>query len=91
MRSQSHDTPGKPGALRVWYVYNPPREPLALPVKDTAEAILVIDALSERDLKDDHISSNAMGLEVWEDSEWCEWQDPNGKDIRELSDEREAG
>jgi len=70
--------------LRVWYVKNPPREAQNFPVSSIQEAKAKIHELTERDLEDEDVGSNAMGLEILEDGEWIEYYDDQGRDIDEL-------
>ena len=56
-------------------------------VNDTSEAIMVINVLIKRDLNDDRITDNMMGLEEFIDGEWLEYQNEEGMDINELIEE----
>lgn len=67
--------------LRVWNVINPPREPNHYLVDTPEEAHLLIGTLAKSQLKDSMITSNAFGLEVFEDGKWCEWYNEYGEDI----------
>lgn len=67
------------GLFRVWWI---PQlgavEPFIIPVKTTEEAAKTLALLASYDLYqlDNHIKpdfSNAGGLEVFEDGEWCDW------------------
>lgn len=96
----TEDTNNLPvGSLRVWWVPQVPRKKFIVPVKDTSEAIKIMDVLADYDLfqyenriKPDYC--NAGGLEVVElveddkDNlipEWCEWYDHDtGDDIDDL-------
>lgn len=65
--------------LRVWYHNRVPSDGAThFEVKNIEEAKLVINTLAERDLKDDRITDNAMGLEVFEDGEWSEYENEEG-------------
>jgi len=70
--------------LRVWYVKNPPRDAQNFSVPSIKAAKTKIRELTERDLEDEDVGSNAMGLEVFEDGEWIEYYDDQGRDIDEL-------
>jgi hypothetical protein len=76
----------KEGTLRVWHIPNPPREPFHVLVRDIDHAHDVLNVLGDYDnyLGDEHIFSNACGLEVFEGGEWIEWHDENDNDIMEI-------
>lgn len=72
--------------LRVWWIPQIPMQPFHVPVRDIEQANFLLSALAKYDLfqlehniKPDY--SNAGGLEVFEDGEWCEWYDEEGYDI----------
>lgn len=67
--------------LRVWYVKNPPRDPEHFPVDSVEQAVKKINRLVNRDLKDSRVIDNAFGLEIYEDGEWTEYYDKEGRDI----------
>lgn len=69
------------GQLRVWWIRNVSGKPEYHPVKDPAEAVEVYERLTADDLKDESVTSNAGGLEVFEDGEWTEWYSEFGEDI----------
>lgn len=76
----------KKGDLRIWWVPQVPGEPFHVDVATAAEARLLLDTLARYDqfqfdnnIKPDY--SNAGGLEVFEDGEWCDWYDADGDDI----------
>ncbi len=73
--------------LRVWNVVNPPSRALHFPVDSPDEAIAIINKLTDVQLRDKSVISNAFGLEVFEDGEWTEWYSDVGEDIMELADE----
>jgi len=80
------------GALRVWWIPQIPMEAFHYPVKNTDEAVLLINALAQYDLfqfehnvKPDYL--NANGLEVLEDGEWVDYYDEDGRDISEIMDD----
>jgi len=70
--------------LRVWYIDRvPSNKSTYVKVKNVKEAILVINTFIQRDLNDDRITDNAMGLQVWnkDDKEWVEYENKDGEDI----------
>lgn len=67
--------------LRVWNVINPPNKPNYYPVDSPEQAHKMINELAQAQLKEGWITSNAFGLEVFEDGEWCEWYNDYGDDI----------
>lgn len=77
------------GALRVWWIVNPPSAPFHYPVDNADEAIEIIEKLTKIDLADSRIWANAGGLEVFEDGEWSEWYDEYGDDIMEVINRKE--
>jgi len=71
------------GKLRVWWITNVPRGSREYYYVDTlGEAQLVLATLAHHDLHlgEQLVHSNAGGLEVFEDGEWCEWSDPETGD-----------
>lgn len=73
----------KQGDLMVWNIINMPSMPNHHPVIDIDHARRLIDCLAESQWLDDEIISNAFGLEVFDDGEWIEWHDEEGRDIDE--------
>ena len=72
----------KKGDLKVWYIDRvPSNKTTKIKVKNIDEAILVINAFIKRDLNDERITDNAMGLQVFENGEWCEYYNEDGEDI----------
>lgn len=77
------------GSLRVWWIPQVPMDdPFRVEVATVREAKLLLDTLAKYDIfqfenriKPDY--SNAGGLEVFEDGEWCEWYDEDGNSIDE--------
>ena len=77
----------KDGDLRVWWIPQVPMEAFNVDVKTPHEAVKLLVVLAEYDLfqlkhkvKPDY--SNAGGLNVFENGEWCEWYDEDsGEDI----------
>ncbi len=83
------------GALRVWHIPQIPCKPFHVAVTSPREAALMLRVLADYDLfqleqriKPDY--SNAQGLEVFEDGEWCEWCDDDGNEIRDAADAWES-
>lgn len=79
--------------LRVWHIPQIPGEPFHVPVEYPEEAAKIIRVLGEYDefqfvnhIKPDY--ANASGLEEWdeEESEWLEWYNDDGDDIRVVMD-----
>jgi hypothetical protein len=86
--------------LRVWYITNPPSEPVFVPVSSPKEAIKVINEEANRQLKDPSIWGNAFGLEEPETNPelitlyggWTEWTHPDlGVEIGEYEQMMELG
>lgn len=71
------------GDLAVWFVFNPPREPVLLPVNSPTEAKSMIDKLASAMLQTEAIEANAFGLVEFDGSEWTEWENKDGEDISE--------
>lgn len=74
------------GDLRVWWIPQVPMDAFHVRVDTIDKAALIIKTLAEYDdfqyknrVKPDY--TNAGGLEVFEDGEWCEWYDDEGEDI----------
>ena len=85
----------KEGTLRVWWIRNPPNSAHGaqyISVKNIEEAKLVLCVLSETDLflGDDIVSVNAGSLEIFEDGEWSEYYDNEGRNIDDMINDREA-
>ena len=62
-----------------------------MPVRDTYEAMLVLNTLTRYDLFQSTHGirpdfSNAGGLDVWEDGEWVTWYSDDGEDIDEYTE-----
>ena len=72
------------GTMRVWWIRNVPNVPQHHPVTSTEQAITILNKLTNDDLKNPFILSNAGGLEVFEDGEWYEYCNNEGQDIMEL-------
>jgi hypothetical protein len=77
----------KNGDLRVWWKPQIPMNgSFEVDVATPQEALKLINILADYDIfqnenniKPDY--SNAGGLSVFKDGEWCDWQDDNGDDI----------
>lgn len=69
------------GDLRVWYINNPPNRPTLHPVRDIEAALTTYEELLREDKGEYH---PAIGLEVFENGQWCEWYDDNGDDIQDV-------
>lgn len=90
----------KLGDMRVWWIPQVPGKPFHVAIKNTDEAILLLNALADYDIfqfknkiKPDYC--NAGGLEVLEDNgngcnEWCEWNNEEGEDIDRVMEIKEA-
>ena len=81
------------GDLRVWWIPQVPMKYFEVPVKNTDEAVLILETLAnydifqfENNIKPDYC--NAGGLIVFENGEWCEWENEDGQQIDDLSRER---
>jgi hypothetical protein len=80
----------KEGQLRVWHIPQVPAPPMFyVDVSSSEEAKKVLNILWDYDnfqfenkIKPDF--SNASGLEIYENNEWCEWNDDLGDDICEV-------
>lgn len=81
----------KEGQLRVWHIPQVPMKTFYyVDVKDVQEAQKILNVLwnydifqFENKIKPDY--SNASGLEIYEDGEWCEWCNDEGEDISEIT------
>lgn len=73
----------KRGELRVWNIVNPPNSGSFFQVQSPQEAIKLINSMADTQLQCPNITSNAFGLEVFEDGEWLEWYSGDGEDINE--------
>lgn len=74
------------GSLRVWWIPQIPGEPFEWPVKDLEQAAVLLDALAAYDdfqfaqrVKGDY--SNTGGLQCFDGSEWCDWEDDECDDF----------
>ena len=75
------------GDLQVWWIPQVPMPLFTVPVATPSEAKKLLAVLADYDkfqfenrVKPDYC--NAGGLNVFEDGEWCDWQDPEtGDDI----------
>ena len=71
------------GDLRVWWIRNAPRPAEYHLVTDAESAHYILEALAQNDLRDDRVDNNIGGLEVYNDGEWEEWYDEEGRNIDE--------
>lgn len=72
--------------FRVWWIPQIPMKAFRVAVDTIDEAALILDTLANYDLFQYHNRvkpdySNAGGLEVFENGEWTEWDDGDGRDI----------
>ncbi len=79
----------KKGSLRVWHIPQVPMKPFHFTVNSIEEAKKILNVLSDYDnfefknkVKPDY--SNAQGLEIFEDKEWCEYSSVDGEDISDI-------
>lgn len=74
--------------LRVWWIRNVPAtkdNPIEYhEVASVREATKVFKQLAKADLKNQSVSDNVGGLEVFEGGEWSEYYDEEGRDIDEI-------
>ena len=56
-------------------------------VSSVNEAIEKIKQLTKEDLKNEDVIANAYGLEIFEDGEWSEYYDEEGRNIDEIMEE----
>lgn len=76
------------GDLRVWWW----RENAGIEKHTVAtvdDAMAKLDKLAAADLANDTVSANTGGLEVYNGSEWEEWEDENGFDISDVVNARD--
>ena len=83
------------GDLKVWWIPQVPMKAFEVPVTDIGQAAFVMSVLSDYDafqyensVKPDYC--NVGGLVVFEDGEWCDWWDDEGRDIGDLRRDPEA-
>jgi hypothetical protein len=79
----------KDGDLQVWWIPQLRMKSFDVPVNSIIEALLIIDTLGKYDafqfenrIKPDYC--NTGGLNVWENGEWCEWENDVGLQIDDL-------
>ena len=67
----------KTGHLRAWAMDHVPcSDPVLYPVRSSAHAKRLIDAIADSQLLDPGVTDNAFGLEVLDSSgEWEEWEE----------------
>lgn len=75
--------------LHVWWIPQIPMKPFCVDVRTPREGKLLLTTLADYDIfqfenniKPDY--SNAGGLNVLEDGEWCDWYDEDGRGIDEI-------
>jgi hypothetical protein len=75
--------------LKVWWIPQIPGKAFEAPVSSIDEAKLLLRTLAaydlfqlEHNIKPDFC--NAGGLMVFEDSDWCDWEDEDGNSIDDL-------
>ena len=73
--------------LRVWWITNPPSKAKYYEVNNVKQAIEIIHTLGQKEVNDPTVVSNAAGLQIFEDGEWTEYYDGEGRDINEIMDE----
>ena len=82
----------KLGDLRVYYMCNF-NDMQYFSVKTIEEAIIKIQTLADRDLKDKIVTDNCMGLEEYQDwgegEQWADWYDIMGCNIDTLIEDAE--
>ena len=81
------------GDLLVWHSFERSGEGQShhlYGVANPEEAIKVINKLANEQVNDESIGWNALGLQVFEDGEWCEWYSDMGQDIDEYQEELEG-
>ncbi len=66
--------------LRIWWIPQVPMQPFYANVETVKEGVLIINTLAQYDkfefdnnVKPDY--SNAGGLQIFENNEWCDWYD----------------
>ncbi len=86
----------KEGSLRVWHIPQLPMNSFYVNVETVEEAMKILDILANYDgfefinkIKPDY--SNAQGLEVFENNEWSEYENDEGRNICEIIDEIKRG
>ncbi len=79
----------KEGDLQVWWIPQVPMKAFTVNIKNTDEAILILNTLDyydrfqyENNIKPDY--SNVGGLNIYEDGEWITWYNEEGDDIDEI-------
>ena len=85
------------GDLRVWWIPQiPMNDVFRVPVETPEQGAVIIAVLAAYDLyqyeqriKPDF--SNAGGLEIFEDGEWCDWHSEEGEDLDEWMERVQGG
>ena len=73
-----------PPQYRVWNIINISGDVLRFPVDSPEQGARLIDRLSEIQLRQTWIESNAFGLEVLKDTGWEEWYDEADRAVDEV-------
>lgn len=83
MKNKMETKEKKKGNLRVWWSSQVPIDNSleVFVVTNIKEAKNKIDELTNRDLKDALVTDNVGGLEVFNGSEWEEWESEDGENI----------
>lgn len=75
--------------LKVWWIPQVPGKSFEVPVASIDEAKLLLRTLArydqfqlDHDIKGDYC--NAGGLQVFEDGDWFDWEDDEGRSIDDL-------
>lgn len=79
----------KEGDLRVWNMVNMDSENSEIrrfPVPNVQTAAFLTDVLAKDQLTNDNVACNAFGLEVYEKGEWVEWEDEEGRELRDVQE-----
>ncbi len=80
----------KEGDLKVWWIPQVPMKAFEVPVEDIKQAKLLLDTLAKYDLFQFHNKikpdyCNTGGLSIYQDGDWCDWCDEEGRNIDEIS------
>lgn len=70
--------------MRVLHANSINKNPVYHDVKSINDAIIIINAIAQEELLNEDIEFNAFGLEVYEDDDWSEYYDEEGRDISEI-------
>ena len=76
---------GHEGDLRIWHRSSGADKLFILPVETPRSAFIALSILAKYDMHlGDMIIFNMQGMEVFEDGEWTQWFDPEGRAIDEM-------